>query len=176
MNGDVVHFAAKTWTVNGLAQLLELDRRTVTGRLRNVSPVSQRTLKSGSVERRYRLKDALPYLADPKSEPYTNGERSLEAERKRLIREQADRESLDNERKRGELIPADQVELVFTATIALVVNRLEGVAGRLANELVNIQNPAVIREKLLIEHRAIRKAIADGLGDLEKVAENNSEP
>lgn len=176
MSRKVVQIADKTWTANSLAQLFELDRRTVIGRLKNVKPVSQRTLKGGSVERRYKLKDVLPFLADPKSEPHTNGERSLEAERKRLIREQADREALENARTRGEVIPVEQVEQIFTATIALVVNRLEGVASRLANELVNIDNPAVIREKLLIEHRAIRKAIADGLGDLEVLAAESAKP
>jgi hypothetical protein len=49
---------------------------------------------------------------------------------------------------------------------SLVASRLEGVAGRLANELVNESNPAVIRDKLLQEHRAIRQSLADATREL----------
>ena len=38
-------------------------------------------------------------------------------------------------------------------------------AGRLAHELVNESNPAVIRDKLLQEHRAIRRSLADAAQD-----------
>lgn len=88
---------------------------------------------------------------------------ALRQARIRLLKERADRETLENAVRRGELLPASHVEQVFTQTLALAVSRLEGVAGRLANELVNIGNPAIIRDKLLNEHRAIEQVVADGL-------------
>lgn len=91
---------------------------------------------------------------------------SLQAERLRLVSEQADSAALDNAKRRGELIDYDVAEHLITWLAALVVSRLEGVAGRLANDLVNEPNPAVIRVKLLSEHRAIRAAIANGCGEL----------
>jgi phage terminase Nu1 subunit (DNA packaging protein) len=85
---------------------------------------------------------------------------SLEAERKRLIREQADREALDNARKRGEVIAYAVAEEVVAGLASLIVSRLDGLGGRLANELVNEPNPAVIKDKILTECRAIREALA----------------
>ena len=89
------------------------------------------------------------------------GSKSLAAERLRLISEQADREASDNARKRAEVIDYEVAEGVITRLASLTVSRLDGLGGRLANELVNEPNPAVIKDKILSECRAIREALAD---------------
>jgi hypothetical protein len=68
---------------------------------------------------------------------------------------------LENEKRRGEVIYFETALDVITSVVSLVTSRLEGVAGRLAADLVNESNPAVIREKLLAEHRAIRQSLSD---------------
>ncbi len=95
-----------------------------------------------------------------------SGDLGLEAERIRLIRAQADLEELDNAIKRGELLYAADSSQAFSELGALLASRLEHVAGRLANEVVNEPNPAVIREKSLQEHRAIRESFADSMEQL----------
>jgi hypothetical protein len=89
--------------------------------------------------------------------------KNLATERLRLLSEQADREALDNARRRGEVIEYEDAEGCFMAVATILNSRLDGVAGRLANELVNEPNAAVIRDRLLIEHRAIRASVATGL-------------
>jgi phage terminase Nu1 subunit (DNA packaging protein) len=86
---------------------------------------------------------------------------SLEAERKRLIHEQADREALENACRRAEVIDYEVAEGVITRLASLTVSRLDGLGVRLANELVNEPHPAVIKDKILSECRAIREALAD---------------
>lgn len=94
------------------------------------------------------------------------GRKSLEAERLRLVAEQADREALDNARKRAEVIDYEVAEELVTSMASLLSSRLDGIGGRLANDLVNEPNPAVIRDKILSECRAIREAIAETAGEL----------
>jgi phage terminase Nu1 subunit (DNA packaging protein) len=93
------------------------------------------------------LTEVIPWLLDYYKRTYNPevGHKSLDAERLRLLSAQADREALDNARRRVEVIEYDEAEGCITALAALVANRLEGVAGRLANELVNASNPAIIR-------------------------------
>src|SRR5215212_6677719 len=91
------------------------------------------------------------------------GSKNLATERLRLLSEQADREALDNARRRGEVIEYDECEGCFLALANLLASRLDGVAGRLANELVNEPNAAVIRDRIFTEHRAIRASVAAGL-------------
>jgi phage terminase Nu1 subunit (DNA packaging protein) len=54
---------------------------------------------------------------------------TLEAERKRLIKAQADREELESDKRRGELIHFSTVVDIITSVVSLVTSRLEGVAG-----------------------------------------------
>jgi phage terminase Nu1 subunit (DNA packaging protein) len=91
------------------------------------------------------------------------GSNSIAAARLRLLNEQADREALDNARRRGEVILYTDAEGCFLSVATILAGRLDGVAGRLANELVNEPNAAVIRDSLLTEHRAIRASVAAGL-------------
>jgi hypothetical protein len=69
--------------------------------------------------------------------------KNLATERLRLLSEQADREALDNARRRGEVIEYEDAEGCFMAVATILNSRLDGVAGRLANELVNEPNAAV---------------------------------
>jgi len=93
------------------------------------------------------------------------GSKNLAAERLRLLSEQADREALDNARRRGELIEYEDTEGCFLTVATILAGQLDGVAGRLTNELVNEPNSAVIRDRIFTEHRAIRASLAAGIQD-----------
>jgi len=53
---------AQLWTINGLAAQLDIDRRTLTKRLRGLRPAATEKRNDGSVVRRYRLNDVLAHL------------------------------------------------------------------------------------------------------------------
>lgn len=91
-------------------------------------------------------------------------------ERERLASEQADKVAIENATKRGELVRREDVEQVVTEMVALLASQLDGVAGRVANEVAATNEPSRAREIILREHRRIRTAYADGLAELAQSA------
>ncbi len=91
------------------------------------------------------------------------------SQRERLAKEQADKVALENAVKRGELIFASQVAEVFSVLSADLASRHDAVPGRLASELAGINEPAVIRERLLDDLRSVRAAFADAIEKLADV-------
>lgn len=111
------------------------------------------------------------------------------SDRDRLARAQAQKVEMENLRRRGELYPAEMVlETLQVIAAAIVAQRL-GQAGRLANELAAITDPAIVRERVLddwrvailpdlervFEDRAIAcEAVEEGGDDPEAAAETNA--
>lgn len=87
-------------------------------------------------------------------------------ERERLAMNQADKVALENAQKRGELIPVEVLQEVLGAAFADHGAQLDGLAGRLANELAGINEPARIRLRLLEECRRIRSSLAGSLAGI----------
>lgn len=88
------------------------------------------------------------------------------SERERLAAEQADKVALENARRRGELIHADQVAEVLASLGAELAARHDAVPGRVAGELAGLTDPALIRTRLRDELRAVRGAVADAAAKL----------
>src|ERR1043166_802920 len=101
------------------------------------------------------------------------GESKPGSQRERLAKAQADKVELENARRRGELILASLVAHVLSSLGADLASRHDGLAGRVANELAGISEPALIRERLLTELRGVRTAVADGV---EKLADALGSP
>lgn len=89
-----------------------------------------------------------------------------ESQRDRLAKEQADKVALENAVRRGELAKVAHFRAIAAAAISHLNAELDGIAGRLANELAGISDPAEIRGRLLDQHRAARAAFADRLREL----------
>lgn len=83
-----------------------------------------------------------------------------ESQRERLYREQADEKALANAKERGQLILREQVSAALMTIAQAAASALDGLAGRLANELAH-HDARFIRERLLFEHRRVRRDIAD---------------
>jgi len=64
---------------------------------------------------------------------------------------------LENDKTEGELIPCEEVDMLFNNAITMLAGQLDGVAGRASS------GDAVLRQKLLDEHRRIRGAYANAL-------------
>jgi hypothetical protein len=104
-------------------------------------------------------KDVLKFLAH--RQPFAPG-----SQRERLARAQGEKVELENARRRGELILVSAAMELMSGLSADLCARLEGLPGRMANELAGISDASTIRTRLLEEVRAIRDGIADYLGKL----------
>jgi phage terminase Nu1 subunit (DNA packaging protein) len=81
------------------------------------------------------------------------GDAELKAEKVRLTREQADKAALENERLRGALIPAEEVERVWTAILANLRANLLAVPARVSSRA------ALPRETVQILDAEVRAAL-----------------
>ncbi len=89
----------------------------------------------------------------------------LVSHRQDFERERARRLRMENDVREGTLLPNDIVERAFTQSMALVVQHLRAVPGRCAQELANMDNPGVIRHRLLEEINHARRAGVAALAD-----------
>lgn len=102
------------------------------------------------------LEAALPFVFDRR------GERQG-SQRDRLATAQAEKFELENARRRGELLLASDVAAQDMALAADFAGRLDGIPGRLANELAGISDPIEVRRRLLEELRAVRAGFAEAI-------------
>ena len=82
-------------------------------------------------------------------------------QRQRLTRMQADKVQTEVQILRGTLVRAIEVEHVMAAAAAVVAGSLDSIGPRVAGEVAELQDPALIQEVLLRETRSIRESLAD---------------
>jgi len=116
--------------------------------------------------------EAIPWLLE---QAKAEAKPAAESQRERLAREQADKVALENAASRGELVRSADVEALVLETIAQLGSVLDGVPGRLANELAGLADPAEIRARLMQELRGARSAFADRLAQLADAGEQLAE-
>jgi len=92
-----------------------------------------------------------------------NDEADIKLERKRLIKAQADKAEVENQKLRAELISFESVQEILNEVAVLFSSSVDALPGRLASELAGITNPAEIKTRLFDECRRIRSATADKL-------------
>lgn len=85
-----------------------------------------------------------------------NTREELESEKVRKLK-------LANDAAEKRLVPLEDMKVIAAEAGALFAGRLEGLAGRLANELAGISEPGLIRERIRFETTRIRKAVAERL-------------
>ena len=86
--------------------------------------------------------------------------RKASEDRDRLARAQADRAEFENRVRRGEFI---SVELFGETIIALsgeVIGQMSGLPGRVAGKIAGVQDPAIVRTRLMDECNGVRSAFA----------------
>lgn len=110
----------------------------------------ERTGRQGS-HVRIEPRRAVPWVINHREPPGS--------QRERLAGEQADKVAMENEARRGRLIDAGLVEECFMGLRAHLAQALDAIGGRLANELAGIDDPGVIRTKILEETREIRSGV-----------------
>jgi phage terminase Nu1 subunit (DNA packaging protein) len=88
------------------------------------------------------------------------GSGSLVEEKLRLTVAQRREIEQKTRHRARELVEIDEVDRVFAAAMVTVGSQLDGLGGRLANELSALTDPAQVREVLFRETRRIRAAAA----------------
>lgn len=138
-----------------VAKVLGIPRRTHTSLVRKeVLPKSNRNRKydlpaSVAAYVEYRVNDATPSTAAD--------------EKRRVLKETADKLALANERQRGKLVYVDDVSSVLNRIAALLVLHLEAFPGRAVAALAAISDEAERRQILLGLTRDVRQYLADFL-------------
>lgn len=104
----------------------------------------------------------------------------------RLKRAQAERAELENQLRRSEVIPSDDVKVALSEILVTLVGMLDGLGSRLAAKLASETDPAQIRRLILDETRRIREHASGrlagmvpaglGLGPAAATAKQNTGP
>jgi len=148
--------ATNTQPIAVIARLLDLTERRVQQLARDgIIPASART---GPERGRYDLVGYVRYLRELATRSQT-GAADFGVERARLIKAKADLAEMDAAVRRGDLLPAAQVEEAWIAVLARLRARLLVLPDRLA--------PLVHEESTIAGTRAqIRDAITEALAEL----------
>jgi phage terminase Nu1 subunit (DNA packaging protein) len=93
-----------------------------------------------------------------------------------LANEQMLKVALDNAERRGQLLPLDYLRNLLGPAFVEHASQLDGMAGRLANELAGLSDPARIRDVILTESRRIRGAFASGLAGVLQLSSVDGTP
>jgi hypothetical protein len=146
----------------------DLPSRRVTGTvLAAVLGLTDRRLRQLRDEGHIQQTDDGDYELGPAVQGYARflGSRKpiRDSEHAALARAQAEKVRRENLRARGLLQPVELVDETLQGVTSVVVSELEGIPGRLANELAGTSEPAVVRARLQDECRAVRTAVADYL-------------
>ena len=140
--------------IKQLADLTELNYRTVKSRLKRLTPLEESS--KGII---YSSADALALLYEAKTDSQDG--LNLTAERARLAKEQADGQALKNAESRKELIPVSQIKEVWARIITSARNNFLALPSRLSRILETIDDTAE-RERVIDEEiRAILISLAE---------------
>jgi hypothetical protein len=116
---------AKTWSLNGLATELKMDRRSLSRILEGCTYTAETHGKRS--ERRYAMVDVIRYLTRTAA-----ARLDLNQERARLAKAQADAEELRVRQRRGELVDASHVRDTAFAGARVARDRIMALPDRLA--------------------------------------------
>lgn len=83
--------------------------------------------------------------------------------RTRLTEAQARNAEIEADRRAGQLLDREDVQVVVSAAMVVIATGMDSLGGRLAAELAGIDDPAAIRHRLLAETRRIRAQAAEQL-------------
>lgn len=170
---------AQDWSISGLAVELEVDRRTVAKRVKDLKPARS----EGKIDY-YRMADVVRAIYEGE-----NASGSLEAEKTRLTKAQADHEELKVAQLKATLIPSELVistwqTLVVSAKAKLLALPTKTAHAVLAaNEIIEIE--AILKQQV---YEALAELAVDGLptdiskrlaesgGSVESAAETDGQP
>lgn len=140
----------------GLADFLNLS----TAMIYKLSKQGMPRLKRG----KYDIKECARWYIESFRGKLEGGETSdVQDERRRLLAQQRRKATIEADLLEGQQIPIDKAAADITKIAGITASQLEALPGRLAYEVVNIQDPGEARQILLKECRKIREQIANAI-------------
>lgn len=134
-------------SVSKISELTGADRRTLKKLFEHLSPIIEGT------SHLYETKEALPLVyRKPQSNESDTGNLDIVQERARLTYHQANIAELDEDVRRGELIPADVVERVWSDMAASFRAKILSIPTKAAHQFVNLTNISEIQDALKEHH------------------------
>lgn len=137
---------AKIWSLNALATELGRDRRAVGNALANVPPDGKASRGDG-----WLMKTAVSALYEGKTH-------SLQEEKARLTREQADKTEMENRLRRREVLERGLVDQAVIGAFARVRARLLSIPSKLAPRIARGMDPSeaegILRDSI---HESLRE-------------------
>ena len=142
----------KLWSISALAEQLNMDRRTVTARLKNVAPDGEL-----NGHRAWFLITAIETCIVNRQ---TAGKYDLDQERARLAREQAEMAALKRRKLEGELLDAEGVVSAWQEAVSRFRALILGLPSACAEECVirAADGPKAVREYL---NSRVRSALTE---------------
>lgn len=141
-----------------LALILGVSQETISRLLRD-------GVFKQSIGKKYKLGEAVQAYNE-----YIAGGREVgnkaQDERRKLLIAQTEKINLEISEKRNELISFDHATQTLTEAMVIVSSQLEGLPGRVASKVLNIDNAAVARQIILKEIRRIRESAGRKLKEL----------
>lgn len=89
----------------------------------------------------------------------------------RLRRAQADRAEFENRVRRGEFISIELHGETVLALASEVTGQMSGLPGRVAGKITGLQDPAIVRSRLMDECNIVRSAFATHLRGIAGIAD-----
>lgn len=163
----------KLWTLEGAAIELGLTKPVLARRILNLPPDQTKKMETGSVRRYWYLATIISHLQgnDPQSGPRT---RPLAEERARLASEQADKASLANAVRRGELLEVQHVAAAWSDVFITLKTKILALPSKLAVELSTLVDADEVRNRLSFEVRQLLEE-ASQFDPLKTDADSDSE-
>ena len=96
---------------------------------------------------------------------------SQKTEASRLRKAQAERTEFENRVRRAEFVSVELYGETLLAVAGEVAGQMAGFPGRVSGKVVGVQDPAIVRSRLIDECNIVRSAVAAHLRDIAGITE-----
>lgn len=110
----------------------------------------------------YNLLTAVRFYTDRLTAQH-GGDNTLDEQRQELLLEQTLKTRIENQQKRGELVPIAEVQTAFDHAQAMLAGQLDSFARRMATLIAGLEDEHQIEGVLFDECREVRRAYSDAL-------------
>jgi phage terminase Nu1 subunit (DNA packaging protein) len=143
----------KLWSINALAIDLDLDRRTVASRIKDVPPAGE--LRKHNA---WWLADVAPMLVSVQSSKTNSNSDETAVYAAAIAKERADKLAMENAQRRGELIPVADMTVAMQTAFAYVRAQLLAIPTKAAPTVITLETTGEVNEHLTeLIHDALRE-------------------
>ena len=124
---------------------------------------------------RFPLVDAVKWYINYWKTKKLGGGSEIDSLKGDLLKQQIRKAQTANDAESRLLIPAHEIQSTLNAIAVIISSRLDSIAPRLANELTNQDDPALVKSILENETRQIRIAISNEFNNLQSDSDSGAD-